>query len=220
MGDLNLQVETLSSEKRSSWSKANEDAKLHFRECLANNLDQVHPEVNLLQCRDLHCKGHRESLESYTLEVLESIETAARATLPSTGGSKIGKKVPIAGWTEFVKPFKVESQFWFSTWISAGKPEYGNIYNNMRHSKNQYKFAVRRLKRAQAKVQNDKFVLSIINGGVNIFREVKKFRGISSTISSHIDDEVGAENIADRFAIIYKQLYNKVEADGKVATNK
>ena len=96
------------------------------------------------------------------MEVLESIETAARATLPSTGGSKIGKRVPIAGWTEFVKPYKVESQFWFSTWISAGKPEYGDIYNNMRHSKNQYKFAVRRLKRAQAKVQNDKFVSSII----------------------------------------------------------
>lgn len=92
VGDLNLQVETLSSEKRSSWSKANEDAKLHFRECLANNLDQVHPEVNLLQCRDLHCKGHRESLESYTLEVLESIETAARATLPSTGGLKLRRK--------------------------------------------------------------------------------------------------------------------------------
>ena len=86
----------------------------------------------------------------------------------------------------------------------------------MRHSKNQYKFAVRRLKRAQAKVQNDKFVLSIINGGVNIFREVKKSRGISSTISSRIDDEVGAENIADRFATIYKQLYNKVEADEKL----
>ena len=74
----------------------------------------------------------------------------------------------------------------------------------MRHSKNQYKFAVRRLKRAQAKVQNDKFVSSIINGGVNIFQEIKKYRGISSTVSSRIDDEVGAENIADRFASIYK----------------
>ena len=86
----------------------------------------------------------------------------------------------------------------------------------MRYSKNQYKFAVRRLKRAQAKVQNDKFVSSIINGGVNIFREIRKFRGTGTSVSSRIDDEVGAENIANHFSTIYSELYNRVQLDEKL----
>ena len=53
------------------------------------------------------------------------------------------------------------------------------------------------------KIQNDKFVFGIINGGVNIFQEIRKFRGTSSTVSSRIDDEVGADDIAKHFVDIY-----------------
>ena len=33
------------------------------------------------------------------------------------------------------------------------------------------------MKRANDKIQNDKFVQSIIKGGVNIFDEIRKYRG-------------------------------------------
>ena len=75
---------------------------------------------------------------------------------------------------------------------------------------------MRRLKRAQAKAQNNKFVSSIINGGVNIFSEIRKFRGKSTSISSRIDNEVGSENIANHFATIYSELYNSVQLDDKL----
>ena len=87
----------------------------------------------------------------------------------------------------------------------------------MRQSKNQYKYAVRRLKRANDKIQNDKFVKSIIKGGVNIFDEIKKFRGTSRTCSSRIDEEVGSANIASHFANIYSQLYNRSEHGQELA---
>ena len=50
-----------------------------------------------------------------------------------------------------------------------------------------------------------------MKGGVNIFKEIKKSRASSSTVSSRIDDQVGATNIANHFAHIYSGLYNKVE---------
>ena len=78
----------------------------------------------------------------------------------------------------------------------------------MKTSKLQYKYAVRRLSRANQKIQNDKFLQGLLNGGANIFSEVKKFRGVSKTCSSRIDEDVGAKNIANRFAVIYSQLYN------------
>ena len=58
-------------------------------------------------------------------------------------------------------------------------------------------------------MQNDKFVQSILTGDINIFKEIKKVRGKNSNISSRIDDQVGASNIANKFASIYQNLYNK-----------
>ena len=115
---------------------------------------------------------------------MESIESAGRECLPAVGKNVKGSKKPVLGWSEHVKPYQNESKFWCSIWISLGKPTQGYVYWNMIHSKNQYKYAIRRLKRAQNKVQNDKFVSSIMKGGVNIFKEIKKSRASSSTVSS------------------------------------
>ena len=60
--------------------------------------------------------------------------------------------------------------FWYSLWESAVKPHAGALFEAMKQSKNQYKYAVRRLKRAGESIQNDKFVNSILHGGVNVFR--------------------------------------------------
>jgi hypothetical protein len=99
--------------------------------------------------------------------------------------------------------------------MSAGKPLVGDIFVNMKHSKRQFKFAVRRLKRCKDKIQNDKFVSSLLKGDAKIFQEIRKFRGKQSTFSSRIDEEVGAQNIAKHFAEIYENLYNKVDLDNK-----
>ena len=52
---------------------------------------------------------------------------------------------------------------------------------------------------------------NLLQGGGNLFKEIRKFRGAVSTFSSRIDEEVGAHNIANHFADIYEKLYNKVE---------
>ena len=96
-------------------------------------------------------------------------------------------------------------------WSSEGSPRGGQTFENMKHSKRQYKYAVRRLKRCNDTIQNDKFLAGVVNGGCDIFKEVRKFRGKSNTASSRIDDEVGSKNIASHFAGIYSELYNRVE---------
>ena len=52
---------------------------------------------------------------------------------------------------------------------------------------------------------------SLVSGGMHIFNEIKKYRGVTKNCSSTIDGEVGAHNIANRFADIYSQLYNTHE---------
>ena len=45
-----------------------------------------------------------------------------------------------AGWEEFVKPYQDESKFWFSVWVSAGKPNNGDLYRVMKQANAQYKY--------------------------------------------------------------------------------
>ena len=66
------------------------------------------------------------------------------------------------------------------------------------------------------RIKNDKFVSSIIGGGANIFKEIKKFRGSSTSFSSRIDNEVGQKNIANHFANIYSELYNRIDLGNKL----
>ena len=125
------------------------------------------------------------------------MESAGHECLPTSGGGgMVGKKPKLPGWSEHVKPHADESNFWYKMWLSAGKPGAGDLLDNMKQSKRQFKFAVRRLKRCKDKIQNDKFVASLLKGDAKIFEEIRKFRGKTSTFSSRIDDEVGAKNIS------------------------
>ena len=60
-------------------------------------------------------------------------------------------------------------------------------------------------------------ITSVILGGVNIFSEIKKFRGNIKNFSSRIDDQIGSKNIANKFAEIYSQLYNQHEPHDDLA---
>ena len=150
--------------------------------------------------------------------VLEAVEEAGKQCLPLTGGGKSAKSKITPGWSEYVAPFKKDSKFWCSIWLSAGKPISGVLFDLMRKTKYQYKYAVRRLQRVNSRIQNDKFLESILRGGVNIFDEIKRFRGKAKQCSSRIDDEVGAANISQHFGNIYSDLFNKVDLGHKFDT--
>ena len=215
VGELDLSMELPSAPTRIQWSKANSDAKTKYKTCLSEKLRALAlPEC--INCIDLNCNIHSESVEDYTMNVMEALEDAAKECLPVSGGMKrkSGRKA-VAGWAEHVRPYAEESKFWSNVWQSLGKPNQGEVFYNMKLSKNQYKHAVRRLKRVNDKIQNQKFLDSVINGGVNVFNEIKKYRGTNSSYCSRIDDQVGANNIANHFANIYSELYNRVELDNK-----
>ena len=78
----------------------------------------------------------------------------------------------------------------------------------MKNTKLQYKYAVRRLKRAYERIQNDKLLHSVLEREGDIFQQIEKFHGRNSNCSSRIDNEIGPTNISNRFASIYENLYN------------
>ena len=148
-----LQIDkNIKSKKRTNWEKSTSEAKERFAGSLSDKLDLLKVPA-CVQCRDSHCSVHTEQIEDYAMSLLEAVESAAQDCLAYSGGGKQGtghaKVVP--GWSEYVKPYSEESKFWAATWRSASKPRAGALFQAMQHSKQQYKYAIRRLKRANNK---------------------------------------------------------------------
>ena len=216
IGEIDNSTEEVKTTPKPSWAKATPENIENYKGDLENRLsDIVVP--NCVNCRDPVCKLHSDQVEDYCVDILEAIDEAAKVNVPSSGTSRSssrGKKGGIIpGWNEHVGPYQKEAKFWFSVWESSGKPNAGDLFHIMRETKMQYKYAVKRLKRAGNSIQNEKFVQDMLKGGKNIFKEVKKFRGKPKMCSSSIDGVVGSENIASHFAGIYSDLYSKVKLD-------
>ena len=216
LGGLDFRTEKINPEKRVNWSKSSKEAKELYVNTLTNKLDTIDI-PDCVTCRNVHCTQHMQQMEEYTMSILETVEAAAKECLHSTGAARANASV-VPGWTQYVKPFSDESKFWCATWHSAGQPRAGPLYEIMLHSKSQYKHAIRRLKRANDKIQNDKFVQSLLSGGAktNIFQAIRKYRGNCRGYSSRIDGEIGSHQIASRFANIYSELYNQHRSDDKL----
>ena len=52
--------------------------------------------------------------------------------------------------------------FWHGVWMAVRCPDQGELYNVNHTAKMQYKYAVRRLKRANYIMQKDKFMQSLL----------------------------------------------------------
>ena len=74
-------------------------------------------------------------------------------------------------------------------------------------------FAVRRLKKRLNMVRNNKFLDACVNGGVDIFKEIKKHRGKKDDLPNTVDGCVGDESISGHFKEVYTDLYNSVPSN-------
>ena len=92
--------------------------------------------------------------------------------------------------------------------MSYGRPENNHIHHNMKYSRNQYHYAVRRAKNNEAVIKKDKLLNHCLTNNTNcIFKELKNQRR-SKDRPNNIDGITGDHNIANKFMENYESLYN------------
>ena len=115
----------------------------------------------MINCRNVHCnvESHRIESDTFMLNILGSLESANRESLPSNSiNVSNNSKKKIIGWNQDVKPFKEEADFWHSIWLSAGRPINNELHNLMKKSKNKYHFQIRKCKKAEYKIKRNKLL--------------------------------------------------------------
>ena len=133
--------------RRPDWYKATSEDINEYTNILDNQLKNLmYPES--IFCSDVHCEDqeHCQDRDSHVLDILTSMIESSHVAIPLTKKVRSKESKPsIPGWKQQVEPFRQDSLFWHSVWLSADKPNTGHIYKLMCWSRNKYHYAIRKV---------------------------------------------------------------------------
>ena len=146
-----------------SWKKSSHEQKDCYRVMLEERISQMIIPPSVTNCRNVQCriKAHRDDLDIFTMELLETMQGVAEENLPmpASGGATSNKeKKHIPGWTEAVKPFREEAYFWHQVWMSYGRPLNTEIHVMMKKTKNRYHYQYKKCRKAEDKIKRSKLL--------------------------------------------------------------
>ena len=134
--------------RKPAWYKATLEDLTMYKEDMQTRLVSL-PLPDSFNCTDPHCSNiaHSNERDNHVLDILCAIVESTHTKLPLAGGRRaipagrksnktVGGKIP--GWKDEVEPLRVEALFWHSVWISARKPNTGDLHHLMAQSRNQY----------------------------------------------------------------------------------
>ena len=207
-------VEPMTFKPKPSWKKSSPEEKECFTQLLHAKLDNVEIPSSIC-CRNPTCdiSDHRSDSDGYVEEVLNAISKSAEESLSWSSGGTPGKppgnRTP--GWNAQVRPFRENARFWFSVWLSAGKPLNCELHNIMRRTKNIFHYQVKKCKKAEDQIKKEKLLSAVLDpdSDVDLFKEIKSMRKAKAPTANKIDGKT--EDIKEHFAGIYKTLYNSVD---------
>ena len=107
-----------------------------------------------------------------------------------------------------MQPLRDKSLFWHNLWLDCDRPKTGAVADCMRRTRAAYHYAIRKVKREEDKIINERLAGSLLNNSTRDFwSEIKRIRSSKSGTSRTVDGQTEAISIAKLFAVKYRDLY-------------
>ena len=201
--------------RRLAWDKAKEEEVKRFTSTLQESLEGVE-EPQCLACSDVQCTREEHSLkrDQFLIDVMSAWIEAGYKNIPqvqskSGEGAKRSRQLP--GWKENCEPLAKDSKFWYSVWVSAGRPTSGELHRIMVRCRVKFRAAVRRA-RGQLNSQRGVVLLHAADSGDKaLLREMRKVIGPKKdvqTLPDSLEGAVGHVAILQKFQDLYATLYS------------
>ena len=209
--------------RRPDWYKATSDDISEYTELLDYQMKNLmYPES--LFCSDVHCtdQQHRQDRDDHVLDVLTSMVESSHRAIPLTKKVRSkDSKQSIPGWKVHVEPFRQDALFWHSVWLSAEKPNSGQLFRLMQWSRNKYHYAIRKLSKQSDNIMAENLLEASEQSEIDLLMEMKRIKGSKpkgQTIPDEIDGETEPDNILNKFKEVYEDLYNSADtSDAMIA---
>ena len=195
------------------WGKASQDDLNNYTEILHDKLETI-PVPGTIHCHDVLCSAdqHSHDRDRYLIDVMEQvIETSLECIPVNKPHQSRDKRQILPGWKERVEPYKKDALFWHSVWLSLGRPNTGGVFSVMKHTRNKYHYAVRRLKREVNQMKIIDLLEASEEGNTALFKEMKKSlnsRNSGQEVPDCLEGKVSHTDIVEKFRDCFSELYN------------
>ena len=226
---INLQVQDIPKRpaeelvrvpRRLAWEKAQTEEVRQFTDLLKVKVEQLE-DLHTLGCEDVRCKNqqHSEERDEHVLNVMSAWIEAGYSTIPTVPPPKVegkGKRSLLPGWKENCEPLSRAAKFWYSVWLSAGKPVSGELHQLMVGTRVKFRSAVRKAKQEANACLSSTMLRAAEAGDRALLQEMSKV-GKSKVKAQELPDSLegamGHNSILEKFRDLYEALYNSAGTD-------
>ena len=211
---------------RLGWSRADENQVKQYTDILKARLENME-EPECLTCDDVTCKEkwHSEARDHHLLDLMSHCIEAGYSSIPvipqSRTGAAPGKASPrLPGWKENCEPLSEAAKFWYAVWISAGKPQTGELHRIMVNTRIKFRAAVRRAKSEFNSSRGKAFLEAAESGDKALLEEMKRVMGprhAGQELPESLEGAVGHEAILEKFRQLYEALYHSAGTAAQMA---
>ena len=163
---------------------------MNYKLLLDHILGSLTLPADVVNCRDLMCKIHKDAILEYLDSVIDSMHIAASWSIPVICMSN-KKKLP--GWNSYVKYYKEKSIWWNDVWKAAGCPSIGQLADVRRFARTNYHNAIKYINNNIDSIIRQKVANCLNNKSTKYFWcEIKKIKGANNiTVHSAYTSTIG-----------------------------
>ena len=180
-----------------------------------------------LQCQNVKSVsvGHSEDRYGFVLDLMGSVIESSHAIILMVDG-RAGAARPdsgcVPGWREAVAPCRKDSLFWHSVWLSAGRPNTGQLFEIMKRTRNRFHHALRKVRKAADTIKIQKLLHAAMLGGADLIKELRKIKGGKHRpdLPETVAGANGEVEVCHKFKEVYCELYNSSDTSDEMITIK
>ena len=203
--------------RRLAWQKADSSLLMEYKTVLQNKLEDLE-DPESLQCEDPRCKmqHHTDERDQHVLDVMSAWIEASYTTIPVIPCPRpavLGKekRLQLPGWKETCEPLSHGAKFWYSVWLSAGRPATGELHRLMVVTKTKFRASVRKARGEANSSKAHNLLEAAEKGDQALLKEMRKVLGSKhqeQELPNSLEGTVGHSAILEKFQSLYSALYN------------
>ena len=175
-------------------------------------MNAVKVPVDAVCCKDTECRNeqHFEALNVF-YEGLVGVLTEASKKL----SNKRRKHSNQPGWNDHVADLHKDARECFVMWCNNGKPRQGWIFDLMRQTRSQFKYALRTVKNNENVLRRESLANKLSCSNPNKFwQEIRSMTSKNTSLPSSIEGVNGKHAISELWKSHFGRLLNVIQDDG------